>query len=88
MEMTIEEYYTAPTDLVFYEIKAAALEIWAGYDDTHGYASNKISIVKSCQNLQDNAWYLVAMFDPINQERLLAKVSPETAEQIRRARGR
>ena len=84
----MEEYYTPPADHVFEEIKAAAIEIWTGYDDTHGYASSKIRIVESCQNIRDNAWYIVAMFDLINQERLLEKVSPETAELIRRARGR
>lgn len=87
LEMTVEEYYSAPPDNVFQEIKEAALAIWSTYDDTHGYASNKIKLVEPVQNVADNAWYLVAMFDQDNQAALLSMVGDETAELIRRARG-
>lgn len=72
--MTHYQYYTAPPQAVFDEIKAAAIEIWKTYDDTYGYATDKINAIKDIQNVKDNAWYMVAMFDHINRAKLLSKV--------------
>lgn len=80
--MTPDQYYTAPPQEVFDEIKAAAIEIWSEYDDTYGYASDKISRIKDIENVQDNAWYMVAMFDPMNQIKLIQRVSESTAKMI------
>ena len=85
--MTEKEYYTAPPQEVFDEIKKAALEIWNTYDNTYGYVDEKVNRIKDLENIQDNAWYIVAMFDATNQAKLLKKVSFETAEMIRDARG-
>lgn len=80
--MTREQYYTAPPQKVFDEIKTAAIEIWSGYDDTYKYATGKIDRIKDIKNVKDNAWYMVAMFDYDNQRKLLNMVSPETAAMI------
>lgn len=80
--MTIDEYYTAPSDKVFNEIKEAATQIWQTYDDEYGYASDKINSIKDLRNIKDNAWYMVAMFDHLNQAKLLSMVSPETKSLI------
>ena len=80
--MTQEQYYTAPQQDVFDEIKTAAIEIWSGYDDTYGYATGKITRIRDIHNIQDNAWYIVAMFDSQNQGRLLNMVSEETRDMI------
>jgi len=85
--MTSEEYYIAPPQKVFDEIKQASIEIWNTYDNQFGYVDEKMSRIKDLENIQDNAWYMVAMFDSPNQAKLLSKVSPETATMIRRARG-
>lgn len=85
--MTPEEYYIAPAQQIFDDIKQAAIQIWNQYDDTHGYRTEKLSRITDLQNISDNAWYMVAMFDTPNQNKLLTIVTPETAEQIRRARG-
>jgi hypothetical protein len=85
--MTIDDYYKAPPQKVFDEIKAAAIEIWEGYDNEHGYATDKINRIRDIQNIQDNAWYMVAMFDHVNQAKLINMVSEETAAMIRDARG-
>lgn len=77
--MTEKEYYTAPSDGVFNDIKENAIKIWQTYDDTYGYATEKINSIKDIKNVQDNAWYMVAMFDPINQNKLLRLVNHETA---------
>lgn len=75
-------YYDAPSDEVFDEIKQAAIEIWQTYDDTYGYASEKINYVKSIKNFRDNWGTLVGMFDGINQQKLLAKLSPEAKDKV------
>lgn len=80
--MTIDEYYTAPSQEVFDEIQRAAISIWSEYDDTYGYASGKIVRIKDLQNVQDNAWYMVAMFDSLNQAKLIQRVSSDTEKLI------
>lgn len=81
------DYYEAPPQKVFDEIKDGCIKIWNTYDNTFGYVDEKIGRIKDLENIRDNAWYMVAMFDPMNQARLLSMVSPETAELIRKARG-
>lgn len=75
-------YYTAPTDEIFEEIKEGAIEIWNTYDDTHGYASEKIDKIKDMGNISDNAMYIVAMFDINNQGKLSAILSEEARKEI------
>lgn len=77
-----KDYYVAPAQEVFDDIKEQAINLWNTYDDQFGYATGKISRIKDIGNIQDNAWYMVAMFDPNNQAKLLEMVKPETREQI------
>lgn len=83
--MTEEEYYIPPKQNVFDEIQRASIEIWRGYSDECGYSSGKINRIKDLGNVKDNAWYMVSMFDPSNQMKLIGSVSDETAIQIKRA---
>lgn len=83
--MTEFNYYEAPAQHVFEDIKQAALSIWSSYDDTYGYASEKMNRIKDLENISDNAWYMVAMFDMPNQRKLLDLVQPETADLIVKA---
>lgn len=76
--MTQEEYYTAPPDDVFNEIKEASIKIWSSYDNTYGYSSGKIQRIKYLENVGDNAWMMVAMFDQPNQCKLVNSVSDKT----------
>jgi hypothetical protein len=78
--MDQEQYYAAPAQAVFDDIKQAAIKVWGEYDDTYGYASEKINYIKDIQNVKDNAWFIVAMFDHINKVRLLGHVSDATRE--------
>lgn len=84
--MTNFNYYDTPPQEVFDDIKGNAEKIWRTYDDTHGYVTEKLKRI-DIDNVRDNAWYIVAMFDHINQEKLLTMVKPETAVLIRKARG-
>lgn len=70
-----ELYYTPPTQEIFDEVKKRAIEIWQTYDDTYGYASEKIAKIKEIENVSDNLMFIVAMFDPINQAKLAEKLS-------------
>lgn len=75
-------YYDAPSDEIFNEIKQAAIEIWQTYDDTYGYATEKLNYVDSITNIKDNWGTLVGMFDHDNQMKLLAKLSPEARQKV------
>ena len=75
-------YYDAPSDKIFNEIKEKAIEIWQTYDDTYGYASEKIDRVNSITNFKDNWGTIVGMFDNPNQKKLLAKLSPEAQNKV------
>ncbi len=74
------DYYTAPPQEVFEDIKENAIKIWMTYDDTVGYRTEKINRIKDIQNIEDNAWYIVAMFDQPNQVKLLLMLKPESAK--------
>ena len=71
-------YYIAPPDEQFEELKDKAIEIWKEYDDTYGYATEKIESIKDMKNIKDNFMYMVAMFDIQNQMKLAQKLSLET----------
>ena len=81
--MSVESYYQPPSDEMFNEIKAAAIQIWQTYDDTSGYATGKIGRIKDIKNVQDNAMYMVAMFDHSNQQLLFSMLELETVEMIK-----
>lgn len=76
--MTRNEFYTAPDQDVFDEIKAKSIEIWQTYDNTYGYVDEKVNRIKEITNIEDNAWYIVAMFDFDNQMILLNSVNKKT----------
>jgi hypothetical protein len=68
------DYYKAPAQEVFDDIKTNAIKIWQTYDNTYGYVDEKVNRIKDMENISDNAWYIVAMFDYQNQEKLLYAV--------------
>jgi hypothetical protein len=74
------DYYKAPSQEVFDDIKINAIKIWKTYDNTYGYVDEKLNRIKDMKNISDNAWTIVAMFDGDNQMKLLTMVKKETAE--------
>lgn len=78
-------YYEAPSQDIFDDIKENSIKIWETYDDTYGYASEKINHVNSIENFKDNVWFIVAMFDWQNQMKLITMVKLETAQLIHQA---
>ncbi len=79
----MEKYYEAPSDEIFEEIKRESIKIWETYDNTYGYADEKVGRIKDIGNVKDNAMYMVAMFDLRNQSRLLTNISLEAGMFIR-----
>lgn len=75
-------YYIAPSNEIFEEIKREATNIWMTYDDTFGYASEKVNQIKDITNIRENAMYIVAMFDHKNIHKLLNNVSQATRDFI------
>lgn len=76
-------YYQAPEDKVFNEVKEVSMNIWGSYDDTYGYASEKIDRIKDLPNYKDNLMYMVSMFDSDNQRKLSLSLSKESKKAIR-----
>lgn len=70
LRITKDNYYTAPSQEVFDEIKRAAMQLWGAYENTYGYATEKIDRIKDIKNVEDNYAYIVAMFDSHNQREL------------------
>ena len=85
--MSKVDYYNPPSDEVFNDIKKNSIKIWNTYDNEYGYVDEKLGRIEGLENIQDNAWMMVSMFDPSNQFKLLAMVKPATAILIRKARG-
>ena len=81
--MEAKLYYTAPSDEMFDELKAKAMEVWQGYDNEYGYATEKIDRIKDIGNVKDNFMYMVSMFDQDNQRKLAEKLSPDTRRAVR-----
>lgn len=74
------DYYKAPSQEIFEDIKRGCLEIWGTYDDAYGYASEKKDVVNRFDNIRDNCLTMVAMFDVHNMKRLLRIVSEPSCE--------
>ena len=76
-------YYIAPPENVFAELKNICIEIWNTYDNEYGYAEEKIGRIKDILNIDDNFMCMLAMFDFINQSKVINKLSEETKKEVR-----
>ncbi len=74
------DYYKTPPQEVFEDIKENAIKIWNTYGREGGYRDAKINRIKDIQNINDNAWYIVALFDEFNQDKLVTMLNPESAK--------
>lgn len=75
-------YYTPPTQEQFDEVKNVAMKIWNDYDNTYGYATEKINKIKDLKNVSDNVMYIVSMFDFKNQIRMANELSETTKHEV------
>jgi ribosome maturation protein Sdo1 len=72
------DYYKAPSQEIFEDIKKNAIKIWQTYDNTYGYVDEKVGRIEGMENISDNAWTIVVMFDSDNQAKLFEAVKPAT----------
>lgn len=77
-----KRYYQTPPQALFDEVKRESIKIWKTYDNTHGYASEKIQQVESIENISDNIMSIIAMFDSQNIQKLAQALSKETKGDI------
>lgn len=70
------------SDQLFNELRSEAIKIWQTYDDTHGYASEKIDYLKSFDNVKDNYGTIIGMFDDHNQRKLFNAVGDDAKDLI------
>ena len=77
------QYYTAPSQESFEDMKQCAINIWKGYDDTFNYATQKINRIKDIVNFSDNFMHIMAMFDINNQRKLVKNLKPKTIEDVK-----
>lgn len=75
--MATINYDIAPPQQIFDEIKRESIKIWETYDNTYGYATEKISQIEPLTNIRDNYSFIVGMFDGMNQQKLLYRLSAE-----------
>ncbi len=76
------EYYAAPPQELFDEIKKQAIAVWNTFSDEFGYASEKIDEIKDIQNIKDNAWHIIAMFDIQNRQIFLRGLSHKSLNYV------
>ena len=73
-------YYEAPSNDIFNDIKINAIRIFIELNCHHDYVFEKISKIIEIQNVRDNYAFIVAMLDVYNQSRLKDLVKQETRE--------
>ena len=58
------EYYRAPSQEVFNDIKDMAITAWETLEEPKSYINGKINIIKDLENIGSNAWRIINMFHP------------------------
>ena len=76
-------YYTPPSNEIFEEMRKASIEVWGQYDNTYGYVDEKTGRLKEIGNVADNLMYMLAMFDHINQKKVIEKLSEEARKAVK-----
>ena len=58
-------YYTPPKDKSFDELRHICTRYWKCFDDSHGYATNKIHHINNLKNIGGNFIEMVKMIHPV-----------------------
>jgi hypothetical protein len=77
-----KDYYTAPSQKIFDDFKKAAIMVWVLYDDTYGYATEKINYISRLENISDNYAVIVGMFDIFNQTLMLKNLKLKKSREL------
>ena len=80
--MKLELYTTPPKQKYFDELKLVCIRYWNTFDDTFGYATEKINEIKDLENVGSNFMTMVKMIHPLSWELLVTGLSKETRVHI------
>ena len=75
--------HITPSEEIFNEMINIASLIWLQYDDEFGYVTEKLNIINSITNYEDNVMVAYRMFDHINQSKFVALASKDVLEYIK-----
>jgi len=70
-------YYKAPEERIFQEVKGQCIDLWNVISDDEGYVEEKVSRIRDVKNVEDNMMFFIAMFDLGNQWKLKKKLSED-----------
>jgi hypothetical protein len=76
------DYTKPPPDEVFEDIKKNAIKVWQRYDNQFGDVNEKVNQIKELENVGDNAWFIVAMFDWDNKTNLCSLLSRKAVDYV------
>jgi hypothetical protein len=80
--MNIDFFYKPPPDECFEELKSVCINFWKTFDDTFGYATEKINTIKDLPNEGANFMAMVQMIHPISRQVIAKNLSIETRNYI------
>jgi hypothetical protein len=80
--MNTKLYYKSPKDRHFEELRSVCIRYWSTFDDTFGYATEKINQVKSFENNEGNFMTMVKMIHPLAWEVIAEVLSLETRNHV------
>ena len=75
--------HITPSEEIFNEMINIASLIWLQYDDEFGYVTEKLNIINSITNYEDNVMVAYRMFEHINQSKFVALASKDVLEYIK-----
>jgi len=75
--------HITPSEEIFNEMINIASLIWLQYDNEFGYVTEKLNIINSITNYEDNVMAVYRMFDHVNQSKFVALASKDVLEYIK-----
>lgn len=75
--------HITPSKEIFNEMINIASLIWLQYDNEFGYVTEKLNIINSITNYEDNVMAVYRMFDHVNQSKFVALASKDVLEYIK-----
>jgi hypothetical protein len=75
--------HITPSEEIFNEMINIASLIWLQYDNEFGYVTEKLNIINSVTNYEDNVMTVYRMFDHMNQSKFVALASKDVLEYIK-----
>ena len=80
----MSNYYIAPSDETFEEIKRTAISIWSNpnYGYHQMYIDEKVGMIKDIGNIKDNYAHIIGQFDVDKQIALITLLSDKAKSEL------